>query len=54
MERWTARVLDMLGLNPDERWKPPEWARRIPEEELREKGSGFIAIVDREKGETKI
>lgn len=54
MQRWTARVMDMLGLNPEERWKPPELARRIPEEELREKGSGFIAIVDRKWQETRI
>lgn len=54
MQRWTARVLDLLGLNPDAYKKPPELARAIPEEELRERGCGFIAIVDRKERTTQI
>lgn len=54
MQRWTARVMDMLGLNPEERWKPPELARAIPKAELIEQGCGFIAIVDRIRQTTRI
>lgn len=54
MEKWVERIMDILGVNPDACKKPPELARAIPEAELREKGCGFIAIVDRKMRTTQI
>lgn len=49
-----SKVLALMGVDGDECKKPPELARAIGEEELREGALGFIAIVDRPRKKVNI